>query len=809
MFPFENLGQLIGRDRDLSEIAVIDLGGEGGRPRECSYAAVDAMANGVARALLRDGFKRGDRIAILSANRTEYIAACFGIMRAGLVAVPVNFKFPRKTIDFVIGDAGARLVFCDAKRRADCPSGLPVVCFGDAGADGFDKFRDPGSFSEVIPAANEPAMFLYTSGSTGIPKGVVLSHQSHLWVVETRLAGQDLAQQRYLIAAPLYHMNALALAQLAIAAHSTIVLLPNFTARAYIEAVGKYRCTWLTAVPPMIAMMLRETELLAKTDLSSVQFVRMGSAPVSQSLMSSLKRALPKAAVTNAYGTTEAGPVVFGPHPKGLATPDMSVGYPHPKVQVRLVDGGNGDVAQGVLEMKCPAVMVGYHNRPDVISPIGADGFYGTGDVFRRDADGFYYFVGRTDDMFNSGGENIYPGDVERMLETHADVSQAAVVPIDDDIKGQKPVAFIIAKAGRHPMVEQIKQYALANAPAYQHPRFVWFLDRMPLASTNKIDRAALHQLAEERVNAGNKADRQLPVGEEIFFDHVGHFAADPAAASAALSSAGFAPTPRSVQVNPDGKGGVVLTGTGNVTSMFRHGYIEVLYKTADTALGRELDAAMSRYAGIHLAAFSVSDAGVARRRLESSGFRVRPLAHFERPVETEAGPDIAKFSVTRVEPGQMAEGRIQILTHHTEAAVWQPRWLSHPNGAVGLIDVVIAAANIEDAAGRFSRFLGRPATSNVAGKAIRLDRGGVQLVTADAFSQLAPDIAIPSLPFIGLYAVAVRSMQVLCQCLQRGGVPFVRRDGFVVARFPSALGVGSWVFAKNAERLPWRMGQD
>jgi long-chain acyl-CoA synthetase len=501
MFPFKNLGQLIGRERDLSKIAIVDLGGGGG-PREFSYAALDAMANGIARALLRDGFKRGDRIAILSANRTEYIAACFGIMRAGLVAVPVNFKFPKKTIDFVVRDAGAKLVFCDAERRDDCPSGLPVVCFGAAGKEAFDQFLDPGPFAEVTPGADEPAMFLYTSGSTGIPKGVVLSHQSHLWVVETRLSGQDLSGQRYLIAAPLYHMNALALAQLAIAAHSTIVLLPKFTARSYITAIEKYRCTWLTAVPPMIAMMLREADVLAKTDLSSVQFVRMGSAPVSQSLMSALKRVLPKAAVTNAYGTTEAGPVVFGPHPKGLPTPDMSVGYPHAKVQLRLADGSNENAAQGVLEMKCPAVMIGYHNRPDVRSPIGPDGFYRTGDVFRRDAEGFHYFIGRTDDMFNSGGENIYPGDVERMLETHADVSQAAVVPIDDDIKGQKPVAFIILKAGRHPTVDEIKQYALANAPAYQHPRFVWFLDKLPLASTNKIDRTVLQKLAEERVSA-------------------------------------------------------------------------------------------------------------------------------------------------------------------------------------------------------------------------------------------------------------------------------------------------------------------
>jgi acyl-CoA synthetase (AMP-forming)/AMP-acid ligase II len=343
-------------------------------------------------------------------------------------------------------------------------------------------------------------MFLYTSGSTGAPKGVVLSHQSHIWVVETRLAERDLSRQRYLIAAPLYHMNALALAQLAIAGYSTIVLLPSFTARHYIEAIGRYRCTWLTAVPPMIAMMLREVELLAATDLSSVEFVRMGSAPVSQSLMSSLKRTLPQAVITNAYGTTEGGPVVFGPHPGGLPTPDMSVGFPHPKVQVRLVAGDERNANEGVLEIKCPAIMLGYHNRPDILTPITADGFYVTGDVFRLDGNSFYYFIGRTDEMFNSGGENIYPSDVERMLERHADVSQAAVVPVDDDIKGQKPVAFIIPKAGRRPSEDDIRQFALTNGPAYQHPRFVWIVDKLPLASTNKIDRSALRRLAQQRV---------------------------------------------------------------------------------------------------------------------------------------------------------------------------------------------------------------------------------------------------------------------------------------------------------------------
>jgi len=506
MLHFQNLGDLIDRELDLDKVAIIDLGGEQ-RPREFSYRTLDEMANGVARALLARGLERGDRVAILSANRTEFLAAYYGIMRAGLVAVPVNFKFPRKTIHFIIADAGAKFVFCDPARRPDCPPDLPVACFGGEGAEAFETFLDRGPFAAVVPVKDEPAMFLYTSGSTGVPKGVVLSHQSHLWVVKVRLAGQDLAHHRYLIAAPLYHMNALALAKLACAAHATIVLLPQFTAREYIAAIGRYRATGLTAVPPMIAMMLRERDLMAHTDLSSVEFVRMGSAPVSASLMHALKRALPRAAVTNAYGTTEAGPVVFGPHPKGLPQPEMSVGYPHPQVQVRLIDQRGRPAAQGMLEMKCPAVMLGYHNRPDVPSPITPDGFYVTGDVFRRDADGFHYFVGRTDDMFVSGGENIYPSDVERMLERHPAVSHAAVVPIDDEIKGQKPVAFVILKPGAAASEDEIKRFALANAPAYAHPRSVWFVDELPLASTNKVDRAALRRTAAERIAARGGAN--------------------------------------------------------------------------------------------------------------------------------------------------------------------------------------------------------------------------------------------------------------------------------------------------------------
>ncbi len=496
---FVNLGDLIDRTADPDKIALIDLV-DSARPRDVSFRQLDAMAQAVARGLVRRGLQRGERVAILAANRTEYLAAYYGIMRAGLVAVPVNYKFPPKLVEFVVGDSGARLIFCDAERRASCPNELPVVDFGDSGEHGFDAFLDPGAWQSIVPAPGEAAMFLYTSGSTGRPKGVILSHQSHLWTVETRLESLDLGNERILIAAPLYHMNALALAKLGCAAHATIVMLPQFSAPAYIDAISRYHCTFLTAVPPMIAMMLQYPDLLARADLTSVNSLRMGSAPVSPSLMDAIHATFPNAHVINAFGTTEGGPVVFGPHPDGLKQPLYSVGYPHPKVRLRLVDGDGHQADEGVLQLKSPALMSGYHNRPDLPLPITADGYYITGDVFRRDQDGFYYFMGRTDDMFVSSGENIFPGEVEKMLETHPDIAQACVVPIDDAIKGQKPVAFVVPHRGAALSEQAVQTFALANAPAYQHPRRVWFLDRLPLASTNKIDRRALMTLAKERM---------------------------------------------------------------------------------------------------------------------------------------------------------------------------------------------------------------------------------------------------------------------------------------------------------------------
>jgi hypothetical protein len=302
------------------------------------------------------------------------------------------------------------------------------------------------------------------------------------------------------------------------------------------------------------------------------------------------------------------------------------------------------------------------------------------------------------------------------------------------------------------------------------------------------------------------EADRQLPLGGEVFLDHLAHFVREPEAAGRALVQAGFAPSPLSIQSNPDPAGGPPqLTGTGNITVMFRRGYVEILFKTSDTPLARELEAALERHTGLHLVAFAVPDAAEAHARLGASGFRVRPLVQMQRPIDTESGPATAKFTIARVEPGVMAEGRIQVLTHRTEKAVWQPRWLSHPNGAIGLTDVLIAVADVDEAAQRFARFTACPVVANAAGRAIRLDRGHVQIMDAAAFTGLLPEVTVPSLPFIGAYVVLVMSLDNAEQALRARGTTTRRHGPLLIAPFPRELGLGAWIFVETASALPWR----
>jgi acyl-CoA synthetase (AMP-forming)/AMP-acid ligase II len=487
-----NLGLLFSEHAHEERTAIVDLY-DGDRPREVSFRELDALCNGVARGLRRAGIGPGDRVAILSLNRYEFVATVLGAMRAGVVPVPINVKLAADTVRFILGDCNAKQVFCEPSLRHLVPHESPRVEFDEETPHGFGAFIDRGPFDAFDPAPDSVAIQPYTSGSTGRPKGVLLTHYGQNW--SRRILAHTRGTTRrdvILVAAPLYHKNALNAIKQGLTAGARLPLLPQFDVERYIDAIGRYRATVISGVPTMMSMVLARNDLLQRTDTSSVRTVMMGSAPASPRLLEQLRTVFTNAEPLVVYGVTEGGPVPLGPHPGGKPTPPGSIGVPYSGTGARLVGGPHEN--EGELIVRNPGILLGYHNLPDESARRLRDGWYHTGDVCRRDAAGCYYFVGRTDDMFVCGGENIFPIEVESLLERHPAVHQAYVMPFAHALKGEVPYAFVVLRDGAAATEHELKQFALANGPAYQHPRRVFFVDQLPLAGTNKIDRQRLRQ---------------------------------------------------------------------------------------------------------------------------------------------------------------------------------------------------------------------------------------------------------------------------------------------------------------------------
>ncbi len=506
----ENLGDIFRGHAAGSALAVIDLY-DPMNPRKITYRALDGGCDAVAGGLRAVGLGPGDRVGILALNRVEYIEVLFGAMRAGCVPVMINAKLPAEMVRFIVDDCGARVLFADHEYRSLCPEGVRVIEFGADYADFLRADRAPS----FVPGPHDIAEQPYTSGSTGRPKGVLLSHAGQCWMTRALVESRDLsATSRGIISAPLYHKNALLAVKSALAAGGATVLLARFDAAHYIQAIGRYGLTMLTGVPTMYALVLQQAELLAETDISTVRVLSMGSAPASDALLDDLAQVFPDAAINLNYGITEGGPVMFSwKHPDGLKKPRTTVGAPLPGTELRLEgrpdvgsDAGpdaGPDADQGVLHVRNPGVMEGYHNLERDTARILKDGWLDTGDILKRDAEGWYYFVGRVDDMFVCGGENIYPGVIEAMLERHPGILQACVVPAPDALKAHVPYAFVVPRAGAALDENAVKRYALDHGPAFAHPRRVIFTDALPLAGTNKIDREALGLKAAETAGGG------------------------------------------------------------------------------------------------------------------------------------------------------------------------------------------------------------------------------------------------------------------------------------------------------------------
>ena len=504
----DNLGYLFDGplERDPSAIAVFQ------DERQLSYDELNVRCNRLANVLLDIGVGVGDRVALLFDNDFRFLECCFGAMRIGAVPVPLNIRMGDDALTFILDDCEAQIMIASAgmsaRARVLAPRALRVgklIVDEESPADAMAY--EPALSQAAVNLARRPidadavCMQPYTSGSTGLPKGVLLTHQGQVWNADVLRGafGVD-ATARGLVAVPLYHKNAMSgTVKPFLIAGGSFVILNGFDPVRVIEAIERHRVTYMTAVPAMFKMMLAEKDALSRHDVGSVQYVVCGSAEVPEELFSEFERVF-GAPMAESYGLTEGGPVpVVNRRGSRLKRGSCGTAYPGSDVKLVAEDGVTEveDDEIGELVTRNPGLAAGYWKRPDSNAEKFRDGWLHTGDLMRRDTDGYYYFLGRRDDMINVAGENVYPKEVEDLLLRHPGVRDVCVVPMPDAVKGSVPVAFVVESESGACGEEDLKQYTIELGAPYAHPRRIFFLDALPLGGTGKVDRAELARRVE------------------------------------------------------------------------------------------------------------------------------------------------------------------------------------------------------------------------------------------------------------------------------------------------------------------------
>jgi fatty-acyl-CoA synthase len=466
--------------------------------RSMTYAELDEAANKAAAWLQQQGVRQGDRLVILAEFCVELVVLFGAAQKAGFILVPVNYRLSPREIDYLLGDADPAMVlvepkFHDLLRDAPQAAGLRQLELSQL----FSLSAEAGAPQPAELTANDPVFILYTSGTTGFPKGALYTHEMLLWnSLNTALRLNVTSSDRTLMVMPPFHTggwNVLTTPFLHFGA--TVVLLPKFDAEQVMDLLEQERINLFMGVPTMIKMM-SEVPRFEAVDLAALRYFIVGGEALPIPVIERWnQKGVP---IRQGYGLTEVGPNVTSLPEADAIRKIGSIGFPNFYLQTKLVDEQGETVVgagRGEFWLQGPVVTPGYWRQPEATAKSITDGWFHTGDVLERDAEGYLYVVDRIKNMFISGGENVYPAEIEHFLRKHPAIAEVAVLGVPDERWGEVGKAFVVLQAATTATAEELKGYCLNGLAKFKVPKHFAFVAAIPKNDTGKVDRKKLAEL--------------------------------------------------------------------------------------------------------------------------------------------------------------------------------------------------------------------------------------------------------------------------------------------------------------------------
>jgi len=468
--------------------------------RSWTWLEFDLICNYLAHQLKNKyQVKKGSRIAVYSENSIEFVFLFFACVKMGAVIVPLNFRLVPREIDILISDANPDVIFYQDKYTEsvnNLKSIKNITVFRISEIETICK--NPKELENFIPdtevTEDDFVMILYTSATTGLPKGAIITHKMLLWnSINTSMRLDIVSDDHTLTFAPFFHTggwNVLLTPFVHRGASQT--LLSGFDADLILQLMEKEKVTLMFGIPTMLQMM-SDSSLFEKSELSSMRYFIVGGAPMPISLINIWHgKDIP---IRQGYGLTEVGPNCFSLHQKDAIHKKGSIGFPNFYVEARVInESGNDCLAEevGELWLKSPVVTPGYWQNEQATKETITNGWFHTGDMVKKDSEGYFYVVDRKKNLYISGGENVYPAEVEKFLYTNSAIKEVAIIGVPDEKWGEVGKAFVAVKKGIEFTEEQFFEYCKGSLAKYKIPKYVEFIEELPKGDTGKIDRKQL-----------------------------------------------------------------------------------------------------------------------------------------------------------------------------------------------------------------------------------------------------------------------------------------------------------------------------